>query len=223
MADEIATELVKTVREQLRPETFLAARDREREDRRVARALGSPAAGPIIRTKPSGPHVVALIGPTGVGKTTTLAKLAANLKLREQRRIGMITLDTFRIAAVDQLSKIRPRSSAARCAPPAPPKSYAELSEAMSQNEFILIDTAGRSPKRHAQAERTEMFFSTPPARTGPDEVQPGSCPVRSASRASDLAISRFSAGACGQNHLSPNSTKQAHVGVIPTVVRKGE
>ena len=64
-----------------------------------------PTAGPIVRTKTARPHVVALIGPTGVGKTTTLAKLAANLKLREKHRVGLITLDTYRIAAVDQLKR----------------------------------------------------------------------------------------------------------------------
>jgi flagellar biosynthesis protein FlhF len=64
-----------------------------------------PTTGPITRTKTSGPHVVALIGPTGVGKTTTIAKLAANLKLREKHRVGLITLDTYRIAAVDQLKR----------------------------------------------------------------------------------------------------------------------
>ncbi len=64
-----------------------------------------PTSGPIVRTKTTGPHVVALIGPTGVGKTTTIAKLAANLKLREKHSVGLITLDTYRIAAVDQLKK----------------------------------------------------------------------------------------------------------------------
>ena len=64
-----------------------------------------PVAGPIVRTKTNSPHVVALIGPTGVGKTTTIAKLAANLKLREKRRVGLITLDTYRIAATEQLKR----------------------------------------------------------------------------------------------------------------------
>ena len=48
-------------------------------------------------------RVIALIGPTGVGKTTTIAKLAANYKLRQGLRVGMITIDTYRVAAVDQL------------------------------------------------------------------------------------------------------------------------
>lgn len=49
--------------------------------------------------------VVALVGPTGVGKTTTIAKLAANYHLIARRKVGLITLDTYRIAAVEQLKK----------------------------------------------------------------------------------------------------------------------
>ena len=48
-------------------------------------------------------RVVALVGPTGVGKTTTVAKLAANFKLAHGVRVGLITVDTYRIAAVEQL------------------------------------------------------------------------------------------------------------------------
>ena len=43
------------------------------------------------------------MGPTGVGKTTTVAKLAANFKLAHGVRVGLITVDTYRIAAVEQL------------------------------------------------------------------------------------------------------------------------
>jgi len=48
-------------------------------------------------------RVVALVGPTGVGKTTTVAKLAANFKLAQGVRVGLVTVDTYRIAAVEQL------------------------------------------------------------------------------------------------------------------------
>jgi flagellar biosynthesis GTPase FlhF len=71
---------------------------------RMAVAEASPrdrAAAGNGRAK--GPRVSAYIGPTGVGKTTTIAKLAANYKIRERRKVGMITIDTYRIAAVDQL------------------------------------------------------------------------------------------------------------------------
>lgn len=49
------------------------------------------------------PRVIALLGPTGAGKTTTVAKLAASLHLREGRRVGLLTADTYRIAAIEQL------------------------------------------------------------------------------------------------------------------------
>ena len=48
-------------------------------------------------------RAIALIGPTGVGKTTTVAKLAAHLKLKKGRSVSMITLDNYRIAATEQL------------------------------------------------------------------------------------------------------------------------
>ncbi|MGA2497579.1 MAG: hypothetical protein ABSH20_07545, partial [Tepidisphaeraceae bacterium] len=101
---ELAADLVRDLRLSLRPE-HLKNEDfvRERLAERIEKLL--PTTGPIIRTKSTGPHVVALIGPTGVGKTTTIAKLAATLKLREGRRVGLVTIDTYRIAAVDQLKK----------------------------------------------------------------------------------------------------------------------
>ena len=46
---------------------------------------------------------MAIIGATGVGKTTTIAKLAARVALHERRRVELVTLDTYRIAAVEQL------------------------------------------------------------------------------------------------------------------------
>ena len=58
---------------------------------------------PPIRPVPGTRRIVALVGPTGVGKTTTVAKLAANLKLTQGARVGLITVDTYRIAAVEQL------------------------------------------------------------------------------------------------------------------------
>src|SRR5690606_26350105 len=56
-----------------------------------------------IRPVPGQRKVVALVGPTGVGKTTTIAKLAANFRLRDNIKMGLVTVDTYRIAAVEQL------------------------------------------------------------------------------------------------------------------------
>ena len=93
-----------------------------------------------------GPLVIALVGPTGVGKTTTVAKLAAAYKLRRGQRVGLITTDTFRIAAVEQL-----RTYASIISVPLrvvmSPAEMASACRAMSDCDVVLIDTAGRSPR----------------------------------------------------------------------------
>jgi len=75
------------------------------EDWHEALASLIPTAGGILfRKAPAAtPDVYVFVGSTGVGKTTTLAKLAAKCVLSEKLSVGIITLDTFRVAAVDQL------------------------------------------------------------------------------------------------------------------------
>jgi flagellar biosynthesis protein FlhF len=101
--------------------------------------------GPI-RIAPPRPHVVALIGPTGVGKTTTIAKLAADFRLRKQCRVGLINVDTYRIAAVEQL-----RTYAEIIDLPmevvSTPREMRLAVDRLSGLDLILIDTAGRSPR----------------------------------------------------------------------------
>jgi flagellar biosynthesis protein FlhF len=104
MVENQVADIIKTLQTQLRPEHWA---QKEFVRHKLCEQLEKliPSAGPIHRVKKQGPHVIALIGPTGVGKTTTIAKLAAHLKLRQRRRIGLITIDTYRIAAIDQLRK----------------------------------------------------------------------------------------------------------------------
>ncbi len=86
------------------------------------------------------------IGPTGVGKTTTLAKLAARLSLLENKSVGLITADTYRIAAVEQLKTY----SEILGIPLSVVYEPDELPMAMAKYEdmdYILVDTAGRSHK----------------------------------------------------------------------------
>src|SRR5207302_10818930 len=106
-------------------------------------------AGPI-ECLPGKVKVVALIGPTGVGKTTTIAKLAAQFALTEKRKVGLLTMDTYRIAAVEQLKMysqiidipIRVAYSAADIKP---------ALEELADRDLVLIDTAGRSQKNSMQ------------------------------------------------------------------------
>jgi flagellar biosynthesis protein FlhF len=88
---------------------------------------------------------IALIGPTGVGKTTTIAKLAADLRLRQRRRVGLITVDTYRIAAVDQLQTYASIIELP-CEVASSPEEMQTSLKRLSDCEVIFLDTAGRGP-----------------------------------------------------------------------------
>ncbi len=85
-----------------------------------------------------------LVGPTGVGKTTTIAKLAAEGVIKHQKKVALITTDTFRIAAIDQLktyAKILdiPIEIAYNL------EDYQKAKEKFQSYDHILVDTAGRN------------------------------------------------------------------------------
>jgi flagellar biosynthesis protein FlhF len=91
------------------------------------------------------PLIIFAIGPTGVGKTTTLAKLGAIFSEEESRRIAFITIDHYRIAAVEQLRTY----SEILGAPFELATAVDELKDAIGRHmdkDVILVDTAGRSP-----------------------------------------------------------------------------
>lgn len=140
----------------------------EQLQRTVARELR--ITGPI-RTQPGDRHVVALIGPTGVGKTTTIAKLAAGFRIEQRRRVGLLTIDTFRIAAVQQLKAYAeimdlPMEVVEQ------PEQMTPAMDRLGDVDLVLIDTAGRSPRsdvridqlvdllRAAQPDETHLVLS---------------------------------------------------------------
>lgn len=109
-----------------------------------------------------GRSIVFLVGPTGVGKTTTIAKLAANASLLEGRKVSLVTVDTYRIAATDQLQTYADLMGLPLdvCYTPD------ELRAAIAQRtdvDLILVDTAGRSPRNEAQMNELRLFLDTVP------------------------------------------------------------
>lgn len=100
------------------------------------------------------PAAMALVGPTGVGKTTTIAKLAARVVCRLRRRVELITLDTYRIAAVEQL-KTYAEIIGVGCHVAHNIAELDALARRHSHEATVLIDTAGRNP--HDLAEEMEL------------------------------------------------------------------
>lgn len=101
---------------------------------------------------------VAFVGPTGVGKTTTIAKIASYFTLNLEKRVALITADTYRIAAVEQL-----RTYANILNIPIKvvysPTELKDAIESFKNVDLILIDTAGRSHKNtEHQAELTKLL-----------------------------------------------------------------
>jgi flagellar biosynthesis protein FlhF len=80
-----------------------------------------------------------------MGKTTTLAKLAAQAKLRDGRRVGLVTIDTYRLAAVEQLQTYASILEVPLLAV-ATPDEMADARRRLADCDLVLIDTAGRSP-----------------------------------------------------------------------------
>ena len=105
-----------------------------------------------------GPKVVFFIGPTGVGKTTTIAKIASKFSVEGKKKVALLTTDTYRIAAAEQL------------------RTYANILEVpfrviysveeiqnalkdLKDYDYIFVDTAGHSHKNESQKENMNSFI----------------------------------------------------------------
>ena len=106
------------------------------------------------------PKIIFFIGPTGVGKTTTIAKLASKYKLEKKAKIAIITADTYRVAAVEQI-----RTYANILSAPIEVVYHAgelkPLYEKYQEYDLILVDTAGRSHKNEEQKEDIQKLLET--------------------------------------------------------------
>lgn len=97
-----------------------------------------------------GPKYVFFLGSTGVGKTTTIAKIASKLKLEDKKNVALITADTYRIAAVEQL-KTYANILSVPLSVVYSPAELGELQEELNKYDVCLIDTAGCSHKNKEQ------------------------------------------------------------------------
>lgn len=158
VADEVALSLVRKLEDALSPEQMKNPDEvRHRLSQLLIQSL--PTSGPIVPAGTGEPHIAALIGPTGVGKTTTVAKLAANFSLREGKEVGLITLDTYRIAAVEQLKTYANIINVPLCVAMSPDE-YQDAVYSMKDRDVILVDSAGRSQRDGMKIRELKDFFS---------------------------------------------------------------
>lgn len=158
LKNEVA-ELRKLV-EELRPRSTDHRSSMERSYERHLEKTERPATEGRVTAR-SIARAVMLVGPTGAGKTTTIAKLAANAALVEGKRVKLVTLDSFRVGGVDQI-----RTFADLIGVPLDVlESVDQLVDSLDNSyDLVLIDTAGRSPREIAPvAELAEALEMVPP------------------------------------------------------------
>lgn len=118
--------------------------------------------GSTIEPAENGTKLLFFVGPTGVGKTTTIAKVASKLKLEDKRKIAMLTTDTYRIAAAEQL-----RTYSDILDTPFQviytPEELIDAANEWSEYDYILVDTAGHSPNNSKQQEDLLQFVKAVP------------------------------------------------------------
>ncbi|GIX47069.1 MAG: flagellar biosynthesis protein FlhF [Candidatus Tectimicrobiota bacterium] len=156
MPEALARLLIEKTQNSLDPSRL---HDAQHVQHHFARTLVkvTPLYGPLDRHGSTG-LIEAFVGPTGVGKTTTIAKLAAHYALGKKRRVALLTIDTYRIAAVEQL---RTFATIMRL-PFEVVMTPAELEAALHRcrdSEVVLIDTAGRSQRDAVQMAELQAFF----------------------------------------------------------------
>lgn len=104
--------------------------------------------------------VIALVGPTGVGKTTTIAKLALIAKIIHKLDVGLISIDTYRLGAIDQLKSFADVSHTDFLVA-YEPKEMPALLKKFSKKDIVFIDTVGRNHKNELQLKSNLEFLTS--------------------------------------------------------------
>ncbi len=125
-----------------------------------------PPASPIKPPDNGEPKVIALIGPTGVGKTTTIAKLSAKFQVLEGVDVGLLTIDNYRVAAVEQL-KVFADIASIPIEVVQEPDEFEDKLEKLKNRKIIFIDTAGKSQRNGYYLAELSNYFKI----RRPDEI----------------------------------------------------
>lgn len=216
VSTDLADEVTGAVRDELGAgELADPATVRDATLRQIARRIGVVSTPQPPGKRADGrPSVIALIGPTGVGKTTTVAKLAATCKLRYGKRVGLITADTYRIAAVEQL-----RTYAEIVGIPLKvvlaPQDIPGAIDALADCDTIILDTAGRSQRDAARLDELGEFLRA----AEPDQIQ---LVLSLASAESVIAAAADRYGALGPDRLLLTKLDEAvDYGVVLNTARR--
>ena len=152
LAEDLSAEAVELLMEHLRHAAQDGAEFEELKGMLVETLAGIVKCSGSLRMKKNGPRIMAIVGPTGVGKTTTIAKLAAMHALNRGASVAMVTTDNFRVGAIEQL-KTYAKIMDLPLEVVATSQELARVLARHADKDLILIDTAGRS---HRDAERLD-------------------------------------------------------------------
>ena len=153
-ANQIITEVESSLKKDASMDNILAS-----IYQKIVLKLGQPR---TIELNGKTPKFVFFIGPTGVGKTTTIAKIASKFRVNDKLKVAFLTADTYRIAAVEQL-----RTYANILGIPLT-VIYSEdemrnAKEEYSEFDLVFVDTAGRSHRNKEQRDDIESLINTIP------------------------------------------------------------
>lgn len=153
----ISTELIRKILDTLN--TLPVETDSQTVKSRLGETFGRliKFAG-TLKMRRNSPRIIALVGPTGVGKTTTTAKLAAMYALNRGNKVALVTMDIFRVGAVEQL-KTYSRIMGIPLEVASTPKELEKAVEKHASCDLIFIDTAGRSHKDKEKLEEMRNFL----------------------------------------------------------------
>jgi flagellar biosynthesis protein FlhF len=162
--EQLAAELVHAVFEHLGAKQSEQRKKVEQE--LLSRIAGMIKVNTLEQPKKKNPVVIALVGPTGVGKTTTIAKLSSVSKLLTHKDVALISADTYRIGAIEQLKTFAAIATIPMDVVYEPSDVRQSLKE-FQDKDVIYLDTVGRSQRNENDLIELQSFLKA----AKPDEI----------------------------------------------------